>query len=139
MRILVDLNIVLDVLLNRSPHVEQASALWAKIETGDVEGILPAHGLTTLFYLAQKERNRAFARRMVERLLSVFEVAAVDESVIVGALALACPDFEDAVCAECARTTHCDFLVTRDPRGYKGAQVQVLDPLAALAVIEAVK
>jgi len=33
-RILFDTNVVLDVLLDRQPHVEASAAAWAAVETG---------------------------------------------------------------------------------------------------------
>lgn len=35
MRILVDLDLVLDVLLDREPHADAAAALWSSVETGE--------------------------------------------------------------------------------------------------------
>ncbi len=55
MRILIDTNIVLDVLLDRSPYVEASAAVWAAVETGNAEGLLAAHAATTIYYLLQKE------------------------------------------------------------------------------------
>jgi len=49
------------------------------------------------------------------------------------ALALAWPDFEDAVCAAAAEASDCDALVTRDPDGYLKASLPVIDPAAALS------
>ena len=49
------------------------------------------------------------------------------------ALALAWPDFEDAVCAAAAEASGCDALVTRDPDGYPNAPLPVIDPAAALS------
>ena len=42
-RILVDVNVVLDVLLARQPHVGASSRVWAAVETGVAEGYLSAH------------------------------------------------------------------------------------------------
>lgn len=56
-RILVDLNVVLDVLLERAPHVEASAALWAAVERGELEGLLPAHCVTTLHDLATRSRS----------------------------------------------------------------------------------
>jgi predicted nucleic acid-binding protein len=133
MRILVDINVVLDVLLDRHPHVVSAAALWTCVERKQAEGFLSAHAFTTIFYLAHKAKSRPVAIRMVESILKVFRVGAVDEAVITGALALACPDFEDAVSAACAEATRCAALVTRDPRGFKGAAIPVISPAEALA------
>jgi predicted cupin superfamily sugar epimerase len=43
-------------------------------------GMVPAHGLTTIFYLLEKARDAAFAREGVERLIGVFAVAPVDDN-----------------------------------------------------------
>jgi predicted nucleic acid-binding protein len=131
--LLLDLNVILDVILDRSPGADAASALWAAIETGQGSGVVPAHGVTTIFYLLEKARDSAFARNGVERLLSVFGVAAVDDAVIRRALVLEWPDFEDAVCAAAAEASACEAIVTRDPDGYPNCPFPVIDPAAALA------
>ena len=136
-RFLLDLNVLLDVLLDRSPHAAAASALWAEIERGRAEGFVPAHGVTTIYYLAQRARGKKFADRALADLLSVFRVALVDEGVVRRALALGWADFEDAVCAESARTAQCDALVTRNPDDYAESVVPILDPHSAVAVVAA--
>jgi hypothetical protein len=94
-----------------------------------------AHAVTTVFYLAQKAKGRPAATRMVESILKVFRVGTFDEGVITRALA--CPDFEDAVTAACAEISDCSAVVTRDPRGFKGAAVAAISPAEALASIAA--
>jgi hypothetical protein len=68
-------------------------------------------------------------------LVSVFRVAAVDQMVIRRAADLDWPDFEDAVSAACAASAKCDAIVTRDPAGFVGATLPVVDPAAALALL----
>jgi len=131
-RLLLDLNVFLDVILDRPPDADVESALWAAIERGQGHGMVPAHGVTTIFYLLEKARGAAFAREGVERLIHVFNVAPVDEDVVRRALAFAWSDFEDAVCAAAALAAGCDALVTRDPDGYPNAPLPVIDPAAAL-------
>ncbi len=97
--------------------------------------MVPAHGVTTIFYLLEKARGAGFAREGIERLISVFAVAQVDDNVVRRALALAWPDFEDAVCAAAAEASGCDALVTRDPDGYPDAPFPVIDPATALSWI----
>lgn len=134
-RFLVDLNVVLDVLLDRHPHVEAAAGLWAAIELGDAEGLIAAHSVTTLHYLAGRSLGKAFAKRCVSDVLSVFSVAPVDVRVIERALTLRLTDFEDAVCAAAASAAGCGGIVTRDRRGFKGAPLPALTPGEALALV----
>ena len=132
-RLLIDLNVVLDVLLDREPHAAAGAGLWAVIERQAAVGFLPAHGLTTIHYLVQCARGTRFARQTIVDLLSVFRVAAVGEGILRRALELSWPHFEDAVCAACAVASRCHAIVTRDPGGFGGAALPVIDPAAAVA------
>jgi predicted nucleic acid-binding protein len=136
MRMLVDVNVALDALLVRRPHADAAARLWAAVERKRAVGLLPAHGVTTLFYLVARARGPATARRIVTDCLSVFGVAPVDEKVLMRALALGWPDFEDAVCAAAAASSSCDLLVTRDVPGFRGSPVRATHPAAALALLD---
>jgi predicted nucleic acid-binding protein len=127
-RILFDTNVVLDVLLDRQPHVEASAAAWAAVETGAVEGMLAAHAVTTIHYLVRKERGAAKAGRIVSAILRVFRVAAVDGAVVQEALQLPFADFEDAVTAAAARLAGCECIVTRDPKGFRGSPVRSFTP-----------
>lgn len=131
-RLLLDVNVLLDVLLDRDPWAESASALWAAVESGKARGFIPAHGVTTIHYLMRKARGGPFADRGVSDLLSVFGVARVDSAVLKAALALRFADFEDAVCAAAGGAARCDLLVTRDPAGFRGSPVEVASPGEAL-------
>ena len=61
-RILVDVNLILDVLLDRRPHAEAASLVWAAVETGRADGFLSAHAVTTIHYLNSRAVKAAIAR-----------------------------------------------------------------------------
>ena len=47
--VLIDLNVLLDVLQKREPFYETSAGLLAAVETGQVQGFVAAHSLTTLF------------------------------------------------------------------------------------------
>ena len=134
-RILVDINVVLDVLLDRQPHVEGSAAVWAAVEANLSEGLLAAHAVTTIHYLISKELGAAPARRTVSAILRVFRVAPVDAGVIEEALRLSMPDFEDSVTAAAARVAACDYIVTRDPKGFRRSPVRPLTPEAAAPLL----
>jgi predicted nucleic acid-binding protein len=137
MKVLLDVNVVLDVLLDREPHVEASAAIWAAVESGMAEGFLPAHALTTIHYLVRKERGGSRAKRVIAALLRVFAVAPVDGTVIRDALELPSLDFEDSVAAAAACSAGCDLVITRDPRGFHGSHVRVLTPEAAVPLLTA--
>jgi len=134
-RVLVDVNVILDVLLDRQPHVAASVAVWTAIESGEAEGLLAAHAITTIHYLVRKELGAARARRTLSQILRVFGVAPVDGAVIQDALKRVSPDFEDSVMISAARIVGCDLIITRDPRGFRDSPVRVLTPEAAVPLL----
>ena len=135
-RVLFDTNVVLDVLLDRQPYVEASSAAWAAVESGISEGMLAAHAVTTIHYLVRKEVGNIKARRIMTAILRVFGVAAVDGAVVQEALQLPFSDFEDAVTAAAARLAGCEYIVTRDPKGFRGSPVRPLTPEAVTPLLD---
>ena len=134
-RVLFDINVVLDVLLDRRPYAEASAEAWAAVETGISDGLLAAHAVTTIHYLLRKEMGAIKARRIVSAILRVFGVAAVDGAVVQEALHLSLSDFEDAVTAAAARCAGCECIVTRDPKGFRGSPVRSLTPEAVAPLL----
>ena len=52
MRVLIDTDITLDFLLQRSPFFQDAKLLFQAIESGQVVGYVTAITLTDIFYIA---------------------------------------------------------------------------------------
>jgi len=134
-RVLFDVNVVLDVLANREPFADEAQAALGRAETGAIEGFVAAHTITTLHNLLSRHLSRARARRVLTDLLGVVAVAPVDEDRLRHALALDWPDFEDAVQAACAESIGAAYLVTRDKRGFRKSAVVPVTPGELLAVL----
>lgn len=132
-RLLFDVNVILDVLLDRRPHAIAASDAWEVVERGGADGLLSAHAVTTVHYLNQKAVGPRRARATTAALLDVFRIAPVSDEVLRAALALDWTDFEDAVTAAAARAAGCQAIVTRDPKGFRRAGLPVLDPAATVA------
>ena len=133
-RVLFDLNVVLDVLTGRAPHFQDSARLWALAEASQIDGYVAAHSFTTLFYLYRRQADSQVAYQAIRNMLRVFDVAGVDRASIQKACDLAWHDFEDAVQCCAASAFSCDYLVTRDPQGYQGQAIAVLQPAEFLAV-----
>lgn len=136
MRVLFDTNIILDVLLDREPFVRASNELMSCAERGEVSGYLCASTVTTLFYLASKTVGKEQAHTHLSMLLRVFDVAAVNRTVIESALASQFSDFEDAVLYYAAAHAGLDAIVTRNPRDFKLAKIPVYQPNELLVVLD---
>jgi predicted nucleic acid-binding protein len=136
-KVLFDTNVVLDVLLEREPHVGVAAKLFALVDKGRLEASICATTATTIYYIAAKSFGRRRAHTQVHELLSLFDVAAVDREVLDHALDLDFADFEDAVAHEAARASGMSAIVTRDGGDFVNASLPVFDPHELLAAIAA--
>jgi len=101
-----------------------------------VEGLLAAHCVTTLHYLAPQAGGQSFGEECVVAVLTVFGVAPVEETTLRVALSMEWPDFEDAVCAAAAVEAGCQAIVTRDRRGFAGSALPVLSVAGAVEAIQ---
>ncbi len=133
--VLIDLNILLDVLQKREPFFETSAGLLAAVETGQVQGYVASHSITTLFYLIQKGKSSAEARAMITNLLQFIKIAPVDQSTIEQALNLDFRDFEDAVQMISAVQCKADCLVTRNAKDYQPALLPVVQPVDFLGTL----
>ncbi len=128
LRVLFDLNVVLDVLARRQPHYPDAARVWAYVESGQMEGLLAAHSVTTLFYLLRRHLRLPQAKGALHDVLRVFRVAAVDQAIIQAALILDWNDFEDAVQASAASASEAAYLITRNEADFAGSPIPIIHP-----------
>jgi hypothetical protein len=135
LRILFDVNVVLDVLQKREPFYAASAQLLGYAETGRVQGCIAAHSLTTLFYIVSKYRSAAEAHVILTSLMQFLQIAAVTQETIEQALNLPYKDFEDAVQMSAALQWKADYLATRNGRDYQPAPVKTVQPVDLLAAI----
>lgn len=128
MKVLLDLNVVLDVVLNRHPWVVESARVWNAHQSGQIAGWLVATELTNLFYIVRKIAGEAAARTAVRVCLETFDILPVDQPALELAARLAGIDFEDNVCIACATAAGLDLIVTRDPSGFAQAAIAAISP-----------
>jgi predicted nucleic acid-binding protein len=135
-KVLIDTNVILDVLLARKPHVEASTGVLALVEEGQIQGLVGATTITTIHYLCTKAVGRRKAKEHIGHLLSLVEVAPVTRVVLVDALASKLVDYEDAVLHEAGRHIGVDGIVTRDPKGFSNGTLPVFLPEEFLSGIQ---
>jgi predicted nucleic acid-binding protein len=134
-KVMIDLNVILDVLQKRDPFYEASAALLAAAETGRMHGYIAAHSVTTLFYLIQKGKSSSEARATITNLLQFLSICPVDQMTIEQALNLDYHDFEDAVQMMSAVQCKADYLITRNIKDYDPALLTVVQPVDFLATL----
>ena len=128
MKVFLDTDILLDVALARSPHLEHSAAVlqWVRAEG---TAAVAWHSLTNCAYILKG------GREFLVRLLQHVEVAAVETRDARHALALPMADIEDAFQAAAAFAWGADLIVTRNLPDYKRSPVPAISPAAFLKKI----
>lgn len=133
MKLLIDTNVVLDVLLRREPFSKTAAEVLNLTQRDDVREYVSASAITDIYYIANKQmKDRDAVRDLLKRLLMIVSVAAVSEREIQNALNLAWGDFEDSVQYSVALLNEMDGIVTRNPSDYQEANIRIWLPEQAL-------
>lgn len=133
MKVLYDVNILLDVLLQRQPFYLTAARLLAAAEQSRIHGFLGVSSVTTLYYLTAKQTGAPAARQVIRRLLQIFDLAPADRLILQAALQSSVTDFEDAVLCESAYHAGIDGIVTRNMAHFAAAPVKIYSPESLLA------
>ena len=123
MRVLIDTNVVLDVLLKRDPWAADAAEVWQLCTEGSLTGYLSASSFTDIFYIARRHTDRDRARTAVRLLLDTFAICTIDQSTLEMAYALAGSDFEDNLQMACSVLGGLEFIVTRDSNDFRDSPV----------------
>ncbi len=135
MNVLFDTDVLVDFLLDREPFAEAAAQLLTAVDRGELYGCACANSITTVFYLTRKAVGAPKAKRHVRALLSLLQIAGVNESVLAEALDSRIRDFEDAVVAASAARAKVDIIVTRNLKDFKHATLPVQTPAQLLTLL----
>jgi len=135
-KIQIDTDVVLDLLLDRAPFSEAAAQLFAYVEHGILEASVASTTITTVHYLTGRATNIRKAKSLTTLLMSLVEIAPVDRTVLSNALTNGFTDYKDAIIHESAVMIGVEAIITRNLKDYKKATLPVMSPTAFLQVFE---
>jgi predicted nucleic acid-binding protein len=133
MKVLLDTNIILDMLLCRGAWLAGASAIWQASQDGRLISCITASSLTDIFYILSKASGVAAARQAVRDCLDILVVVRIDQTDLEAVWASSIPDFEDALQVVCDVREGLDAIVTRDLGGFPNAPLPVWSPTDLVA------
>jgi predicted nucleic acid-binding protein len=128
MRVFLDTNVVIDVLLNRAPFVADSEAVILRCDAMGAEMILAWHGLATAYYLIKRGRTEQQALAEVDKILTWARIAPTSDASARYARMLGFGDFEDALQAAAAESSSSDWIVTRNVADFARSRVPAITP-----------
>ena len=97
MKVLIDTNVALDILLNRIEFYSNSVGVFVMAEKELVTGYISASAITDIFYIAQRKIGKKAINEAIKKVLKIFYPATVTDNNIYQALDLEWDDFEDSV------------------------------------------
>ena len=137
MKVLIDTNVALDILLKRQDYAN-AFAVFKLTEAEIIIGYISASAITDIFFLSKNDLGKKPAKEALKNLLQVFKPASVTDNHIFQALDLDWNDFEDSVQYIVGESFNTDYIITRNIQDYASGSIPAVTPedfIKTIAVI----
>jgi predicted nucleic acid-binding protein len=134
--IFIDTNVIIDLLANRQPFSKHAALLFNYSEKNKIKIYTSSHSIATSYYIIKKVLDDKELRSLISDLLDYISIINIDLKILKKALISPVKDFEDAIQIEAANSNpKIDFVVTRNKKDFKKANIEVMTPDEALLLI----
>ena len=129
MRLMIDTNIFLDVLLQREPFFESSKAVLKLCEDKKVQGFLSASSATDIFYIVRKSlQSTDAAYNALGSILDIVKILTVTNDEVLNAFMQKAADFEDCLLATCAKSNKCSAIITRNKKDFLDFGITLMSP-----------
>lgn len=129
MRMLIDTNVIMDVLVGRKPFLQHSQQVVKLCTDKVIHGYLAGHTITNLFYILRKYYNLEECRDILLGLLDIFSIISVNEEKLRRALLnKEFKDMEDCLQLECGRSASVTHIVTRNVKDFASSDIPCLTP-----------
>ena len=125
---LLDTNVILDVLIDRTPWSTDAVAPWQAKFEGQFVACVTVTSLTDVFYITRRYAGIEKAWQAVHTSLDQLSVLPVGIDELRLATTLNGNDFEDNLQIACVINRQLDLIVTRDLAGFPRNSIPILTP-----------
>lgn len=137
MRLMIDTNILLDVLIHRDPFYDASKAVLNLCEDHDVQGFVSASAVTDVFYITRKALGSVEdTYRVISSILNIVKILTVTNDDVLEAFQIKAKDFEDCLMATCARSNKCDGIVTRNKKDFLSFGITLYSPEELLLLFD---
>ena len=127
-RILIDINVLLDVLMNRAEFYEASAEVLTFCVEERISGYISAAAVDTLYFIIRRTKSHLDAINLIKKLRTFLKVVPVNDKIIDLALTSDFEDLEDAIHYYAAIKANIEGIITRNKKDFKTTQIPVLTP-----------
>jgi len=133
-KVFVDTNIFIDILLNRKDFIDESKQVYKLCENYIVKGYVAPISINNIYYICRKTVNQEELTSFLCDISQFFTIAPMNSDSVIFAKNLNISDFEDALQSAMAIQSGCDCIVTRNEDDYKKVLgIEILSPNAFLS------
>lgn len=133
MKIYLDTNIVLDVLLKRESFYPDSLAILNSCESTKHEGWIGIISIANIFYIGSKLAGKGEALKAISILIGYLRVAGGNTQTVKTAIESGFEDFEDALQnASATETDGVEAIISRNTKDFKNSLLPVFTPVEFL-------
>jgi predicted nucleic acid-binding protein len=136
MKLFLDTNVILDLIVNRKPFFEDIAKIVTLYEERKCVLVTTSVSLVNCNYILGKNIKKEKVLDNLKIFRSFCSILEVSQSEIDISLNSNFNDFEDAVQHYCALKNNCDYIITRDSKDFKNSEIPALTPTEFLASIK---
>ena len=127
-RIFIDTDIFLDTILKRKPHYEFSNKLIACCEQSEIDGFTSSLVIANIYYIVNKLTCHKEALQSISKIRSIIKVLPFTDKEIGESINGGFKDFEDGVQYFISVNNKISYLITRNIKDFKKANISVLSP-----------
>ena len=128
LKVFIDSDIILDLLLEREGFYEYAALIFENSEKGNIYVFTSSISIANISYIIRKEiKNSKKVKEYIKNLIEFIHILSVEESTIQEALETDFLDFEDSIQYITAVQNQMDYILTRNKKDYKTSSIKVYD------------
>ena len=128
MKIFIDTNIFLDVILKRNDFYPDSSKIWSLVSEKRIKGFISAISVNNLYYISKKFIEIRKVTVLISQILEEFEIIPLTKDILQLAKNIDGKDFEDSIQYFSAIMNKCDYIITRDKNGFSDYGIKSVSP-----------
>ena len=135
-RVLLDVNVCIDIVVNRSLSAETKKKLFSVFIQNEIEVFGPAFSIDTVFYILNSSMkiDKSIAKNVLQKLLKFTMLLHSTDETIQRAFASNFSDFEDALINSLAETHNMNTILTNNVSDFIKSDLPVYRPVDFIAL-----
>ena len=128
MKIFLDSDVLLDLLLGREPFLEDIKWILELSLNNKYKLYTSSLVIANIHYFISKTLNTTHAFDKADKLLTFIKILNVGENEVRSSISSKFKDFEDGIKNFCALNSNMEIIITRNIKDFKHSKLSILTP-----------